>query len=135
MGCWKCGECGTSVQGRKRANNLVNCNVIKETKTFRSNSAKEWYKIRQHINCSSKNVIYLGTCLKCGIQAVGKATHFGKKTSNYITHIGKKGISVARINTFMKHPARINTFMKHPVTLLYNGNSSFREPSYGSRRA
>ena len=41
-GCWKCGECGTSVQGRKRANNLVNCNVIKEAKTFRSNSTKEW---------------------------------------------------------------------------------------------
>ena len=89
-GCWKCGECGTSVQGRKRANNLVNCNVIKEAKTFRSNSTKEWYKIRQHINCSSKNVIYLVTCLKCGIQAVGKATHFGKRISNYITHIGKK---------------------------------------------
>ena len=88
--CWKCGECGTSVQGRKRANNLVNCNVMKEAKTFRSNSTKEWYKIRQHINCSSKNVIYLVTCLKCGIQAVGKATHFGKRISNYTTHIGKK---------------------------------------------
>ena len=34
VGCWKCGECGTNVQGRKRANSLVNCNVIKEAKTF-----------------------------------------------------------------------------------------------------
>ena len=67
VGCWKCEECGTSVQGRKRANNLVNCSVIKEAKMFRSNSTKEWYKIRQHINCFSKNVIYLVTCLKCGI--------------------------------------------------------------------
>ena len=73
-----------------RRQTVVNCNVIKEAKTFRSNSTKEWYKIRQHINCSSKNVIYLVACLKCGIQAVGKATHFGKRISNYITHIGKK---------------------------------------------
>ena len=90
VGCWKCGECGKSVQGRKRANNLVNCSGIKEAKTFRNDSTKEWYKIRQNINCSSKNVIYLVTRLKCGIQAVGKASHFGKRISNYITHIGKK---------------------------------------------
>ena len=32
VGCWMCGECGTSVQGRKRANNLVNCSVIKKLK-------------------------------------------------------------------------------------------------------
>ena len=36
-----------------------------------------------------KNIPYV-TCLKCGIQAVGKATDFGKRISNYITHIGKK---------------------------------------------
>ena len=90
VGCWKCGNLGTSVQGRKRTNNLVNCNVIKEAKTFGSNSIKEWYKIRQPINCSSKNVIYLVRCLKCGIKAVEKATHFGKRISTYITHIGKK---------------------------------------------
>ena len=41
VGCWKCGECSASVQGRERANNLVNCNVIKEVKMFRSNSTKE----------------------------------------------------------------------------------------------
>ena len=34
VGRWKCGECGTSVQGRKRAKNLVNCNVIKKAKAF-----------------------------------------------------------------------------------------------------
>ena len=70
---------------------------------FRSNSTKEWYKIRQHINCSSKNVICLVTCLKCGIQAVEKATHFGKRISNYITHIGKKGIRVAHFYGTTSH--------------------------------
>ena len=114
----KCGECGTSVQGMKRANNLVNCNVIKEAKTFGSNSTKEWYKIRQHINCSSKNVIYH---LKCGIQAVGKATHFGKRISNYITHIGKKRDRCRMNKHFYETPGHsIEDFSITVIALLEN---------------
>ena len=32
VGCWKCGECSTSVQGRKRANNLVNSMLSRKLK-------------------------------------------------------------------------------------------------------
>ena len=125
MGCWKCGECGTSVQGRKRANNLVNCNVIKETKTFGSYSTKKWYKIRQHINCSSTNVIYLVTCLTCGIQSVGKATHFGKRIFNYITHIGKERDTCCTNKQFYETPDHsIENFSITRIALLEKFNPS-----------
>ena len=56
--CKRCQKCGTSGRGRKRSNGLNNCAVLEEGNTFCSKVTKEKYKIRQEINCHSRNVIY-----------------------------------------------------------------------------
>ena len=55
--------------------------------TFQSVATKKSFKIRQNINCKSKNVIYLVTCVKCNIQGVGHYTQFNKRVANYFSHI------------------------------------------------
>ena len=62
--CKKCQKCGTSERGRKTSNGLNNCAVLEEGNTFCSKVTKEKYKIRQEINCRSRNVIYLVNCMK-----------------------------------------------------------------------
>ena len=57
--CKKCGKCGLSNRGRKRASGLTQC---KEVSKFKSNSTKETFKIRENINCRSNNIIYLVNC-------------------------------------------------------------------------
>ena len=70
---------------------------------FQSNSNKKIFKIRQCITCKSRNIIYLVTCIKCKLQGVGHSTHFGKRISNYFSHI-KKGTHDCEISThFIEH--------------------------------
>ena len=57
-GCKKCGNCGKKTQGRKRTCGIYNCQVMEEGDSFASRVTGERYKIRQNINCESKNVNY-----------------------------------------------------------------------------
>ena len=57
---------------RKRKNiNLNNFMVLQEGTHFRSNVTGERFRIKQEINCRSKNIIYLVTCRARGKQGVG----------------------------------------------------------------
>ena len=85
--CVKCGICGTSNRSRKRKSYIYVCQVVKEGSSFKSNQTGEVYEIRQDINCRSKNIIYLVTCKKCGMQGVGSCATFCKCISNYITRL------------------------------------------------
>ena len=68
-GCWKCGNC------------RVACPVLTEGRRFSSTNTNKTYQIKQHLDCDSEFVIYLGTCLKCKGQYVGKSqTPFKKET-------------------------------------------------------
>ena len=58
--------------------------------SLKSKATKEKYKIRQNINCRSKNIIYLVECMKCGKQGVGSTGEIAPRISNYITHIESK---------------------------------------------
>ena len=58
---------------------------MNETKFFRSSATQKRYNIKQHVNCKSDWVIYLGTCLKCKGQYVGKS-----KTPMSIRHSNHK---------------------------------------------
>ena len=50
------------------------CRQIADCKQFKSDQTGEIYEIRHKLNCKSKNVIYLGYCLKCAHnQYVGKS--------------------------------------------------------------
>ena len=60
-GCWKCGKC------------RVSCPILKEGNKFSSSNTKKTYVIRQHLDCDSQFVVYLGTCQKCQGQYVGKS--------------------------------------------------------------
>ena len=78
-GCTKCGKC------------KVSCPIIKEGGTFTSTNTKKTYRIRQKVNCTSSFVIYLGTCLNCGGQYVGKSqTPLKVRHSNHKQEIRKK---------------------------------------------
>ena len=67
-GCYPCGKPCTY------------CHLEKsQAKTFKSKSNKEVFKIRQHITCKSRNIIYLVTCAKCKLQSFGDSTQFRKR--------------------------------------------------------
>ena len=59
-------------------NDCVYCALLNRSqgKTFKSISNRKQFKIRQKINCRSRNVIYLVTCKQCKIQGVGHTTNF-----------------------------------------------------------
>ena len=61
-GCFKCGHC------------RVSCPILQEGETFRSTNTQKVYRIGQHLTCNSDFVVYLGTCVKCKGQYVGKTT-------------------------------------------------------------
>ena len=48
---------GKETQGRKRACRIYDCHVMEEGDSIASRVTGERYKIRQKINCESKNVI------------------------------------------------------------------------------
>ena len=74
---------------------------MKEAKQFKPKVTGESYKIRQRIDCSGKDVIYLVECRKCGKQGVGSTEDFKLRISNYISHILKKDSHVKRSNIFV----------------------------------
>ena len=50
-------------------------NYFRESKIFRSSSTECFYNIRQHVDCKTKNVIYLVTYNKCKVQNVGSTSN------------------------------------------------------------
>ena len=64
------------------------CGLLDKSKglTFRSTATGKVYKVRQRINCETKNVIYLVTCNQHGTQGVGYTTDMKKRISNYRNH-------------------------------------------------
>jgi len=48
------------------------CREIKICNTFRSKSTGRQYNIRAPITCKSKNLVYLISCRRCGLQYVGE---------------------------------------------------------------
>ena len=79
---------------------LSNCMVLQEGKHFWSNVTGENFRIKQEINCRSKNIIYLVTCRACGKQGVGRTTAFQSRISNYISHICKHEPTCSTVKHF-----------------------------------
>ena len=100
--CSKCGRFGTAARGRKRAIDLYNCNVMLEGDRFMSTSTGSVYKIRQTIDCRSKNITYLVTCKRCRLQGVGSTLDFQGRVSDYITHMYKKNDTCEAVEHFLK---------------------------------
>ena len=100
--CSKCGRCGTATRGKKRAIDLYSCNVMLEGDRFRSISTEAVYKIRQTIDCRSKNIIYLVTCKRCRMQGVGSTLDLQGRVSDYITHMYKEKDTCEIVEHFLK---------------------------------
>ena len=75
---------------------------MEEGKTFYSTVTKERYKIRQEIDCRSKNIIYPVRCRKCPMQGVGQTETFQARVSNYISHILKIKQTCGILKHFME---------------------------------
>jgi hypothetical protein len=64
---------------------------LTEGNIFSSTNTKKTYVIKQHLDCTSSFVIYLGTCQRCNGQYVGKSqTPFKLRHSNHKQEIKKK---------------------------------------------
>ena len=100
--CSKCGRCRTATRGRKRAIDLYNYIVMLEGDRFRSTSMRAVYKIRQTIDCRSKNIIYLVTCKRYRMQGVGSALDFQGRVLNYIMHMYKEKDTCEIVEDFLK---------------------------------
>ena len=100
--CSKYGRCGTATRGEKRPIDLYNCNVMLEADRFRSTSTGSVSKIRQTIDCRSKNIIYLVTCKRCRMQGVGSTSDFQGRVSDYITHMYKEKDTCEIVEHFLK---------------------------------
>ena len=118
--CNKCGKCGLSNRGRKRASGLTQCEVLQEGTKFRSNSTKETFKIRENISCRSNNIIYLVTCEKCGKQGVGSTISLFQRISNYLSHIQSKYNEGAIAAHFFEGNCNINDFRIMGIAQLRN---------------
>ena len=75
---------------------------MEEGETFYNTVTKERYKIRQEIDCRSKNIIYLVSCHKCPMQGVGQTENFQARVSNYTSHILKRKQMCGIVKNFME---------------------------------
>ena len=79
-GCYDCGR------------NCIDCKCLQEKgEYFIVMSLRD--KVRQNVNCQSKNVIYVVTCKKCKKQGVGETISFKSRMANYRSCIKNKKIS------------------------------------------
>ena len=61
------------------------CRILTEGKHFYSTNTGRRYDVKQKVSCDSSFVIYLGTCLKCSGQYVGKSTQqFKRRHSGHL---------------------------------------------------
>ena len=70
-------------------NRCITCHQhLKNTTTFTSTNTKKTFSIRSKTTCTSKNIIYLIECDKCGQQYVGETeTPFKKRLYNHRSNI------------------------------------------------
>ena len=65
------------------------CSFLKETPDIVSSKTGSVHKIRDHLDCNSKNVIYCIVDKRCNKQNVGSTTDMKKRWANYKSHIKK----------------------------------------------
>ena len=83
----------------------VYCQLLSKTEAnhFKSVQTGQSFKIRQSINCQSKDIIYLVNCVKCNLQGVGSTTQFNKRISNYFSHIKQRKRTCGIVEHFIDH--------------------------------
>ena len=99
------------------------CGLLEETKgtVFRSTATGKTYKIRQKIDCETKNVVYLVSCRKHQFQGVGQSTDMKKRISNYWSHHRNKYNKCGITEHFLEEGHNIDDDFKfQPIVKIVN---------------
>ena len=114
IGCHKC--------GRTRCDLCFN--FLDESNHFTSLSTGRRYQIVDDLSCTSHNVIYLATCLKCKVQYVGStATQFKVRFRNHKSDlIHNKGRCELAVH-FNSNPHMINNIRFIIIEKIHSTNN------------
>ena len=96
-GTWKC-----------NSNRCQICTFLCLGRVFQSNKTGKEFTINYNLNCNSKNVVYLITCKKCGIQYVGSTTtafrtRFNNHKSRVNAHVNLSSGSKEKDDVLYRH--------------------------------
>ena len=70
------------------------CDLLRECNTFCFEGSPEPFELRHHFTCDTKNVLYLVTCLKYGLDYIGKTEReVRERCTEYRLTIEKKQFS------------------------------------------
>ena len=84
-------------------NQCIDCHYLSgKGSYFHSTKLNRRIKIRQNVNCLSRNVIYLFTCRKCRMQGVGECRDFKKGWQIIVLALGTGRSCVMWINISSK---------------------------------
>ena len=99
------------------------CELLENSKgeTFQSISTGKVYKIRQKMDCETKNVIYLVTCNRHSKQGVGNTKWIKKRISNYRNHHRTKVNTCGITEHFLEPGHNFNEDFKfQPIVKIMN---------------
>ena len=105
------GQCSPCLSNKRS----LCCKQVLNTKTFQTVQNKKVFEIYHHVNCKSKNIIYLMECTKCKVQYVGKSeTDFNIRLNNHRKDVNNlNGIPVSRHISKAHH--EFNTHAKFTI--------------------
>ena len=77
-------------------------NFVDHVSSFTCRATQKKFKIRKPLTCSSKNVIYMCYCSKCGKQGIGSTMSWKHRLANYKSHIKKQVKSCQIVKHFIE---------------------------------
>ena len=86
-------------------------NFLKEGKQISSFATGRFYSIKQKLSCTSQNVIYLASCLKCRLQYVGSTSNpFKVRFRNHKSDMNRNKKSCELAIHFNQTPHSLSDF-------------------------
>ena len=101
----------------------VCCRLLEETTGiwFISVKTGRRYKVRQKINCESKNIVYSVICKQHNVQGVGMTTDLKKRLTNYRSHHNNNVDSCGIMGHFLEEGHQFDRdFLFQPIVKLVN---------------
>ena len=104
----------------------VTCPYMERTTTIFCSSSQETFPIHGRFNCKTKNVIYVITCTKCGLQYVGQSSNtFNERFRNHLSDIRQENADKPVSRHFSTNSHNVKDVSAIIVTST-NGNINVR---------
>ena len=104
----------------------VTCPYMERTTTIFCSSSQEIFPIHGRFNCKTKNVIYVITCTKCGLQYVGQSSNtFNERFRNHLSDIRQENADKPVSRHFSTNSHNVKDVSAIIVTST-NGNINVR---------